>query len=80
MVRYGEVNPKVAPGIVEGGKVEKGALLGYVGKLKGLDLSMVHFELYSGITEAPLTDYSKGPYYRRADLVDPTSFLDELET
>lgn len=80
MVRYGELKKNVAPGISEGASVEKGALLGYVGKLEGLNLSMVHFELYGETGEGALTDHSNGPYYRRKDLLNPTSFLDELDT
>ena len=80
MVRYGELKKNAGPGIFEGASVKKGALLGYVGKLEGLNLSMVHFELYGGTGESALTDHDHGPYYRRKDLLDPTTFLDELET
>lgn len=77
-VRYGEVKPKLATGIKAGAPVQAGQLLGEVGQLKGLKMSMVHFEMYRGTETGPLTQ--KGTkYQRRKDLLDPTPFLDAAE-
>jgi murein DD-endopeptidase MepM/ murein hydrolase activator NlpD len=76
VVRYGEVHHNLAPGIRKGAKVEAGTLIGLVGALKGLKMSMLHFEMYSGKAKGPLTSKSQAPYMRRSDLMDPTPWLD----
>jgi hypothetical protein len=38
--------------------------------------AMLHFEMYGNTVAGPLTQRSNRPYERRADLVDPTNFLD----
>lgn len=76
VARYGELS-KAAPNIKKGAKVKKGQLIGYVGELKGLNMSMLHLELYSGKATGPLTVRGNKPYQRRADLIDPTSILDK---
>jgi murein DD-endopeptidase MepM/ murein hydrolase activator NlpD len=73
--RYGEIG-KTAGGIKSGVSVKKGQLLGYVGELKGLNMSMLHLELYSGSATGPLTVRGNKPYQRRSDLIDPTPILD----
>lgn len=78
-VRYGELKEDLIREIKVGAVVEKGTLLGHVGKLSGLNLSMVHFELYDGSGKGKLSDHFNPPYYRRKDLLDPTTFLDEME-
>lgn len=77
VVRYGEVQRKLGPGIKKGAKIRAGDLIGAVGALKGLKLSMLHFEMYSGKAKGPLTDKANAPYMRRWDLMDPTPWLDE---
>jgi murein DD-endopeptidase MepM/ murein hydrolase activator NlpD len=79
VVRYGEVNKTCAPGIKAGAKVLAGQVIGYVGKMQTVANSMLHFELYTGLAEGPLTDRSRKPFMRRADLTDPTAFLDGCE-
>jgi hypothetical protein len=74
--RYGEIS-KTADGIRKGSKVKKGQLIGYVGELKGLNMSMLHLELYSGKATGPLTVRNNKPYQRRTDLIDPTPILDK---
>jgi murein DD-endopeptidase MepM/ murein hydrolase activator NlpD len=74
IVRYGEVRTKLAPAVEVGGTVRKGQKIGEVSKLAGLDISMIHFEMYSGTLSGPLTLQS-GPFKRRADLMDPTEIL-----
>lgn len=76
VVRYGEIQ-KAADGIKVGSKVKAGQVIAYVGKLKGLNISMIHFELFSGTAKGPLTNRAdKSGYSRRADLVNPTAYLD----
>jgi murein DD-endopeptidase MepM/ murein hydrolase activator NlpD len=76
VARYGEIS-KTATGIKKGSIVKKGQLIGYVGELKGLNMSMLHLELYSGTASGPLTVRGNKPYQRRADLIDPTLILDK---
>lgn len=78
VVRYSEIQG-VAPGIAKGSKVTEGQVIAYVGKMY-VD-SMLHFEMYSKTIDGKpatggLTNRANQPYQRRADLTDPTSFLD----
>ena len=75
IVRYGEISG-VAEGIKAGVAVKSGQVIGYVGKMQTVPQSMLHFELFSGKANGPLTDRSHGPFMRRSDLVNPTAFLD----
>ncbi len=75
-VRYGEIS-KAGPGIRKGVRVKKGQVVGYVGRLNGSRLSMLHLEMYKGTERGPLTVRDNPPFRRRADLMDPTPFLDE---
>lgn len=76
-VRYGEIAKSIASKFSEGSVVKEGEQIGEVGDLIGLDLAMVHFEMYSGAGSGPLTVPSRAPFMRRADLLNPTSYLDE---
>lgn len=76
VARYGEIS-KTATNIKKGSKIKKGQLIGYVGELKGLNMSMLHLELYSGTASGPLTVRGNKPYQRRSDLIDPTPILDK---
>ena len=40
---------------------------------------MLHFELYAGTDNGPLTILAHPPFMRRADLQDPTAFLDACQ-
>jgi murein DD-endopeptidase MepM/ murein hydrolase activator NlpD len=73
VVRYCEIE-RVAAGVAVGSTLAEGSLIAYVGKMY-VD-SMLHFELYEGTGSGPLTVRSNPPYQRRADLIDPTSYLD----
>ncbi|GJD72340.1 M23 family metallopeptidase [Methylobacterium goesingense] len=75
IVRYGEVKNSLPSGIRINSEVKAGDLIGYIGKLKGLNMSMLHFEMYSNIATGPLTNRANKPYQRRSDLIDPTSYL-----
>lgn len=61
--------------------VKAGQVIGYVGNQPGGD--MLHLELFSGSKTGPLTTprtKANQPYYRRADLMDPTPVLDALRS
>jgi murein DD-endopeptidase MepM/ murein hydrolase activator NlpD len=75
IVRYGEVKKNLPPGLSVGARVRKGQKIAFVGKLNGLSISMLHFEMYSGTGTGPLTVRTKPPFMRRADLLDPTRRL-----
>ena len=75
IVRYGEIS-HVAPGIQIGSAVKAGQVIAFVGKMKTVSQSMLHFELYRGDGHGPLTDRNHPPFSRRSDLIDPAPFLD----
>lgn len=81
-VRYGEVLPKLPPGLKIGSAVTAREHIGWVGFLKdyskksGRIQSMLHFEMYSGMADGQLTNHhDPRGFVRRADLIDPTSHL-----
>ncbi len=76
VVRYGEVTQNVPAGVKAGHKVARGQIIGHVGKLVSMHVSMLHFEMYKGTATGPLTNLANKPYMRRSDLIDPTPFLD----
>jgi len=71
VIRYGEVDAKIAKGLKIGSKVSRGQLIARVGDLEGMSSSMLHFEMFSGQASGPLTT-RQAPFYRRWDLLDPT--------
>lgn len=81
IARYGEVSPK---GILVDARdeVTRGQALAKVGQLAGLNMSMLHLEMY-GSTESPLakgkglTQKGKPPFQRRDDLINPTDSIDQ---
>jgi len=58
-------------------EIKAGDRIGQIGWLKGLNISMVHFEMYSGTRKGSLTDRSSAGFQRRSDLLDPTPYLDQ---
>jgi murein DD-endopeptidase MepM/ murein hydrolase activator NlpD len=78
IVRYGEI-ARAAEGIAAGVAVKAGQVLAYVGKMKTVQQSMLHFELFGGSGDGPLTNRQNPPFMRRADLQDPTGFLDACQ-
>lgn len=75
VARYTEMS-RTARGIGSTGvRVKRGQVLGFVGRLNS-GASMLHFELYSGTSSGGLTNRSNPPFQRRADLLDPTEFLE----
>jgi murein DD-endopeptidase MepM/ murein hydrolase activator NlpD len=77
-VRYAEID-RPADGIDVHSKVLAGQVIAYVGQVAGMAHAMLHFELYAGTADGPLTNETKKPFERRADLRDPTAFLDECQ-
>jgi len=78
VVRYGEISA-AAPGIRLGSQVAEGQLIAHVGKMQAVAQAMLHLELYSGTGQGPLTDKTRPGFERRADLEDPTAFLDACQ-
>lgn len=78
IARYGEVG-KDGILVSKADKVLRGQQIGEVGKLIGLNVSMLHLEMY-GTTESPnksdLTQRGNPPFQRRNDLIDPTDSID----
>ncbi len=75
-VRYGEIEQVLPVGIKPGRSLKAGDRIGTVGRLSGLAISMVHFEMYSGSAKGALTQPRNAPFMRRADLIDPAAALD----
>jgi murein DD-endopeptidase MepM/ murein hydrolase activator NlpD len=76
IMRYAEM--RFYPGWRPGIRVAEGQLLGHLEAMPGLTPPgdcMLHFELYRGTAEGPLTQ-GQLPFRRRADLVDPTDYMD----
>lgn len=72
IARYSEID--VVDNIKEGSLIEQGQIIGAISDLS-LNKSMLHFEMYSGIANGPLTNRLNLPYLRRNDLMNPTHFL-----
>jgi murein DD-endopeptidase MepM/ murein hydrolase activator NlpD len=72
--RYCEISPTL--GVVAGAQVKAGEIVGRVRYLPTVKMSMLHFELYSGLAKGPLTQPSNGRFGRRSDLINPTFYLD----
>ena len=78
IVRYGEI-ARAAEGIAAGAAVKAGQVLAYVGKMQTVAQSMLHLELFAATEHGPLTNRQNPPFMRRADLQDPTAFLDACQ-
>lgn len=81
VVRYCEIKG-VAAGLGLNDTVKKGDVIAYVGRMHRS--SMLHFEMYAGTCSGPLTNKGQklgktpknGSFQRRADIIDPTLYLD----
>lgn len=74
--RYCEITPIKT--LKVGDKVEAGQLIGYVAKIDGLNISMLHFEMYDNQDDkSPLTIVGANRFNRRKDLLNPEKFLDD---
>ena len=83
IVRYCEVDKKVAENIYAGAYVDEGQTIAYVGKM--YKSSMLHLEMYQGTASGNYTQRKNKkydfvdpkPFKRRRDLLDPTPYLDQ---
>ena len=77
--RYCEVGRKLAGDLKVGRSVTAGEVIGEIGHLMHklpIPSDMLHFELYGGWETGSLSRLNVGEFHRRADLLDPTSYLD----
>jgi murein DD-endopeptidase MepM/ murein hydrolase activator NlpD len=78
VIRYCELG-QISESLKIGSTVRAGQVIAKIGQLKGLPLSMLHLEMYTGNASGPLSNFQVPPYERRKDLMDPTPFLDACE-
>jgi murein DD-endopeptidase MepM/ murein hydrolase activator NlpD len=79
ITRYCEVGNELAGALKVGSRVTAGEVIGEIGHLMDrlpILSDMLHFELYGGWETGPLSRPNVGEFHRRADLLDPTSYLD----
>ena len=77
--RYCELIPSFD--IKPGCKVNSGDFLGVIISMdikNGGNNSMLHFEMYNGNAQGPLTDKNNTPFKRRNDIKNPTPFLNNV--
>lgn len=75
IARYCEILDPGAGGVqLSSRTITRGQLIAKVGQMH-VD-SMLHFEMYSGTAHGGLTRRDNPPFMRRADLIDPTPYLD----
>ncbi len=79
IVRYGEIASNSIKPLKLKKEVVAGQLIGYIKKVnsKKVTSAMLHFELFSGKAQGPLTvkTTTKNKYGRRSDLMNPTTYL-----
>lgn len=83
LARYGEVQKSTM--VKKGDRIKRGQPIAKVGKLKGLNVTMLHLELYDKSASGQLTVIGAGskkradgvPFMRRKDLIDPTPLLND---
>lgn len=79
IARYGEILGTRVDGVSAGKSVKAGQKLGYIGKVNsGCCTPMLHFELYSGTIKSNSLN-GRNAFQRRADLMDPTKYLQKWE-
>lgn len=77
IARYCEVQRDSIARWQRGMPVQSGEVIAKVGKLTRS--SMLHFELYTGKANGPLSNRRNPPFQRRSDLLNPTGLLDSLK-
>lgn len=79
IVRYGEIHEKLANGLKVGSRVKEGQHIGWL-RIQEND-SMLHFEMYDGSLGKQRFRVDNDPrlIFRRADLIDPTPYLDSCK-
>ncbi len=88
LARYGEIQPNAR--VRTGDRVVAGQKIARIGRLVGISVpsDMLHLEIYDKSASGPLTVSPAQsarrpdglPYFRRKDLVDPTTYLSEWST
>jgi murein DD-endopeptidase MepM/ murein hydrolase activator NlpD len=79
VIRYGEIQGRLAPGVGLNKSVRAGQTVGYIGKVNSdCCTPMLHFEMYSGRLNGALTQ-NGNKYQRRPDLMDPSGHLTDWE-
>ncbi|WP_333671174.1 M23 family metallopeptidase [Elioraea tepidiphila] len=79
IARYCEVARTLAGALKVGSSVKAGEVIGEIGHLMHklpIPSDMLHFELYGGWETGSLSQPGVGAFHRRADLLDPTAYLD----
>ncbi|MDZ4365796.1 MAG: hypothetical protein U0987_02010 [Afipia sp.] len=74
IIQYCECKANPPPGLSVGSTVEEGQIIGRAIKMTGIVNTMIHRKTYDKSATGELTNGS-APYNRRADLIDPTAFL-----
>src|SRR5262249_15614263 len=74
IVRYGEVDTIL---VQIGASVSRGDVIAKVGRQPGG--TQLHLEMYSGFESGPFKQENSVPYKRRADILDPTTYLDSWD-
>ena len=89
LCRYGEILHGSTNGAKIGHKIKRGDPIAKVGLMslkegskahydpKGAKGHMLHFEMYSKGNDHSTLRSAKGPYQRRADIIDPAPYLDD---
>lgn len=82
LIRYGEILKGSTGGAKRGHKVKKGQPIAKVGLMKGFKAGgarghMLHLEMYAKGGDHSTLRSQRGPYQRRADIMNPAPFLDE---
>ena len=72
-------NKKYKYRLNRGDTVTAGQILGTIMKMKGINNTMLHLEMYSNQSNGNLSNSSL-PYKRRDDLVNPTNFINSLRS
>ncbi len=82
LIRYGEILRHSTNGAKRGHKVKKGEPIAKVGLMNGHKAGgarghMLHLEMYAKGGDHSTLRSQRGPYQRRADIMNPAPYLDE---
>jgi murein DD-endopeptidase MepM/ murein hydrolase activator NlpD len=79
VVRYGEISNRrqYSVKLKPGEKVKAGQVIGHVGRLKKINMEMLHLEMYEGAAKGQSLS-GGGIYKRNRHLIDPTPTINQL--